>query len=260
MPDCGHPHRGSIYRKLAPIYDDIMHDVDYHDWTDFVDSVFQYHHPYGTKLLELACGTGTMALELEKRNNYDITATDISPEMIRIAREKGEKSVSTIQWLVQDMCHLDLDNKFDIIFMVFDSLNYLHKEEDILSLLERVRQHLEHDGIFVFDFTTPRYSPRVAPLLNEDRTIDEYCYQRISSYNEEKQIHTNHFFVEKKDRQTDRVTECFEEVHRQRIWSLQELRAILLHSPLHLTTAYEDFDLSSANDNSERITMVLTHV
>lgn len=250
----------SIYHKLAPIYDNIMKDVDYEDWTDYIDSVIRYHHPYGQYVLEIACGTGTMALALEKRDNYVITATDISPEMIRIAKQKAEREKSTISWLVQDMCCLDIKNRYEIIFMVFDSLNYLHQKEHIQSLFDGVSRHLSTDGIFLFDFTTPNYSPKIAPLLNGERNVnDQYSYRRTSKYDRKRAIHTNHFIVEIKDLQTGTTTEQFEEIHRQRIWTLEEIKEMVFASKLRMLAAYEDFDFSEANSGSDRITMVATH-
>ncbi|GEM_PF-114836 len=250
-----------IYHKLAPVYDHIMKDVDYEDWTDYIDAVIRYHQPYGTRMLELACGTGTMAMAMEERDDYEITATDVSPEMIRIAREKAGRRKSGITWLVQDMCRLDLGRRFEIIYMVFDSLNYLHREQDILSLFDSAASHLEDHGIFVFDFTTPSYSPKIAPLLDgEQRRLRTYRYRRNSRYDQKNGVHINHFIVEKRDPKTGRTIDRFEEVHEQRIWSFEEIKSMVMRSKLRMLVAYEDFDFSEATDKSDRITMVLRHV
>jgi len=250
----------TIYKKLAPVYDHIMKDVDYEDWTDYIDAVIRYHHPFGDRMLELACGTGTMALAMEQRDDYDITATDVSAEMIRIASEKGRRRKSGITWLVQDMCRLDIGKRFDIIFMVFDSLNYLHRKDEVLALFDSVAFHLDDDGIFVFDFTTPNFSPKIAPLLDgEHGKLHSYRYRRNSRYVQEKGIHVNHFFVEKRDPKTGQTIDRFEEVHEQRIWSLPEIKSMVIRSKLRMLAAYEDFDFSEASNNSDRITMVLRH-
>ncbi len=250
----------AVYHKLAPVYDHIMKDVDYEDWTDYIDAVIRLHHPWGVRMLELACGTGTMALAMEQRDDYEITATDISSEMIRIAREKSKRRKSEINWQVQDMCRLDIGRRFDIIYMVFDSLNYLHHEHEILALLDSVSTHLEDNGIFVFDFTTPNFSPKIAPLLDgEQSRLRNYRYRRNSRYDKDNGIHINHFFVEKRDPKTGRTTERFEEVHRQRIWSLDEIKSMVMRSKLRMLASYEDFDFSEATDRSDRITMVLQH-
>jgi ubiquinone/menaquinone biosynthesis C-methylase UbiE len=70
------------YSALAQIYDDVMVEVDYETWTDYIDEIIYQYHPEAQSVLELACGTGTMALSLEELAAYKITATDGSPEMI----------------------------------------------------------------------------------------------------------------------------------------------------------------------------------
>ncbi len=249
-----------IYNRLAIIYDEIMKDVDYEDWTDYIDTIIRFHHPAATRVLELACGTGIMALEMELRDEFDITATDISPEMIRIARKKGAFLSSDITWKVQDMCRLDLDDTFDAIYMVFDSLNYLLTETEIQALFDSAARHLHKKGIFVFDFTTPSYSSKIALLLNEKRDVNEsYRYTRTNEYDREQRIHTNHFEVEQVDPKTGKVIDRFEEKHRQRIRTFQEMKNMVLQSDLRMLAAYEDFDLEEATDKSDRITMILSH-
>lgn len=252
--------RQAIYHKLAPVYDHIMQDVDYEDWTDYIEAVIRLHHPWGFRMLELACGTGTMALAMEQRDDYEITATDISADMIRIAREKARQLKSGITWLVQDMRRLDTGHRFDIIYLVFDSLNYLHHEREIMDLFGSVSTHLEEHGIFVFDFTTPNFSPKIAPLLDgEQRRLPNYRYRRNSRYDKKSGIHINHFFVEQRDPGTGQTSGRFEEIHQQRIWNLHEISSMVMRSDLRTLAAYEDFEFSEATEKSDRITMVLQH-
>lgn len=253
-------NKSNIYRRLAPVYDEIMKDVDYEEWTEYIDSIIQYHHPAAESLLELACGTGTMALMMERFDDYRITATDVSAEMIEIARNKAAVRGSSIEWQVQDMRTLNSGKCFDIIFMVFDSMNYLHEPEEIRSLLKSAARCLKENGFFIFDFTTPNFSPKVAPLLNGERSIGKtWTFYRRSSYNSKNAVHTNHFEVRKKDPETGVVSEEFEEVHRQKIWRLHEIAALVEACGLQISAAYEDFELEDATDNSDRITMVVSH-
>ena len=82
------------YSKLAEIYDILMENVDYDVWADFIDEVIQVHHPDPGKILELACGTGSLSLSLDKLGVYDIVATDKSRPMVQKAQSKGEETDS----------------------------------------------------------------------------------------------------------------------------------------------------------------------
>src|SRR6056297_2845098 len=108
------------YSVLADIYDIVMADVDYETWADYIDEIILMHQPSARSILELACGTGTIALSLEELDCYEISATDGSPDMIRIARQKAAKANSEINFQTMNFLDLSFERSFDVIYMVFD--------------------------------------------------------------------------------------------------------------------------------------------
>ncbi len=76
------------YTSLAEIYDTVMQDVDYEVWADFIDEIIQVHHPNPETVLELACGTGSLAFALNRYGCYKLMGTDKSAEMIAKADKK----------------------------------------------------------------------------------------------------------------------------------------------------------------------------
>ena len=247
------------YSVLADIYDIVMSDVDYETWADYIDEIILMHQPKAQSILELACGTGTIALSLEELDCYDITATDGSAHMIRIARQKAAKVNSRIDFQTMNFLDLSLDKTFDVVYMVFDSINYLHTKEDILQLHHEVKRILDPGGIFVYDFTTPRNSRKAIRFLNnESKTINaKYRYHRGSSFNAKKRIHTNLFHIEKLDEDSGEVLEKFEEEHHQKIYTLDEIKRVIKKTNFNILEAYDGFDLKPAHKKSLRITMVL---
>lgn len=247
------------YSVLAEIYDEVMSDVDYETWTDYIDEIILKHNPESIDVLELACGTGTMALSLEELDCYNITATDLSSRMIRVAREKGEKVNSNVRFLPMDFLNIDLDQKFDVVFMVFDSINYLHDPRDIIDLHHQVRQILKPDGIFVYDFTTPRNSRTAIKFLNnETKEIEpNFRYERKSTYNPKERIHTNEFIIQKMDPLGQEILDSFHEVHRQKIYTRSDMENIIKKTDFTILKSYDGFELKPAHSKSLRITMVL---
>ena len=252
------PHEEN-YSALAEIYDDVMGDVDYETWTDYIDDIIVEHNPESVDVLELACGTGTMALSLEELDCYNITATDASPEMIRVAREKAEKLQSDVEFTTMNFLDLRLGQTFDVVFMVFDSLNYLHTEEEILELHRQVRNVLKPGGIFIYDFTTPRNSRKAIHFLNnEERVVNRnFKYRRTSRYDEEKSIHTNCFIIDQTHPHTRKIQNTFREEHRQRIYTQREIETMIKKTDFKIVMAYDGFELKPAHSRSLRITMVL---
>ena len=247
------------YSVLADIYDIVMSDVDYETWADYIDEIILMHQPTARSILELACGTGTIALSLEELDCYEITATDGSQDMIRIARKKAATSNSGIDFHTMNFLDLSFDKTFDVVYMVFDSINYLHTNEEIIQLHQEVKKVLNPGGIFVYDFTTPRNSRKAIRFLNnEQKTIDgKYRYRRGSSFNAKERIHTNLFHIEKLDEESGEVLEKFEEQHRQKIYTLEEIQSIVKKTDFTILQAYDGFELKPAHRKSLRITMVL---
>ena len=77
--------------RYAELYDLFYADKAYADETRFVhDCIRQFNSGSTHNILELACGTGKHAIEFEKLG-YNVTATDRSPDMLEIARERLER-------------------------------------------------------------------------------------------------------------------------------------------------------------------------
>jgi SAM-dependent methyltransferase len=104
------------------------------------------------ELLELACGTGSHALALDKFG-YRIIATDYSDSMLACAREKAVEAESSVDFRLQDMRNLAIPERpFDAVICLFDSIGYVASNEGIFSVFRGVRNHLRENGLFVFEF------------------------------------------------------------------------------------------------------------
>jgi SAM-dependent methyltransferase len=153
---------------------------------------------------------------------------------------------------------IDTDQTFDIIFSVFDSVNYLHKESDILKMLRGCHKILKPNGLLIFDFSTPKNSLEAVDYLNnEEGSFGSYRYFRKSKYDPHNNFHYNVFDIDHMDEDGKTVVDSFQEVHKQRVYSLDEMLSILAQTPYHQVAKYEDFDLVDADENSARVTMVL---
>ncbi|MEX1121583.1 MAG: class I SAM-dependent methyltransferase, partial [Balneolales bacterium] len=246
-----------IYKKLAPIYDEVMFDVDYEEWADFIDEIIQYHRHDTISILELACGTGSVALLLDELDCYEITASDASADMIQVAEKKGKEANADVKWKQVDFLNINLTERYDAIIILFDSINYLTKPEQIEELLRQVGKVLKPQGIFIFDFTTPVYSQTIVSLLNEDRlTKNGYRYIRESSYDRERRLHQNKFTIQKLSQDKKQVISESQETHIQKIYTLREIQDIVSRSKFSILGAYQDFEMIAAGDKSGRVTMV----
>ena len=117
----------------------------------------QWARSLGGPLLDLACGTGRMALRMAAQG-YQVTGVDIMPEMIEWARQKAAKQAISIDWVVADARTFHLQKQFPFIYMLENVFQFFLMREDQEALLARVREHLLPQGCFLFETRNP--SPR----------------------------------------------------------------------------------------------------
>ena len=126
-------------------------------------------------VLELACGTGRVAIPLA-RTGFAVTGLDISPNMLAVARRKLEQEPAEVRSrlrLVQaNMCDFDLSDSFGLIFIAFHSFQALLERNDHTSCLTCCRRHLRPDGRLALSVFNPRFSNLAAGTA--DHEPDEY--------------------------------------------------------------------------------------
>lgn len=104
------------------------------------------------RVLDIACGTGSHAIELE-RLGHDVVGSDISEDMLIRARDKARGIGSKIRFEKQDMRDLDVASKpFDAVLCLFDAIGHVQTTAAIKQTFGAVHRHLRDDGLFVLEF------------------------------------------------------------------------------------------------------------
>ncbi|MBZ0287672.1 MAG: class I SAM-dependent methyltransferase, partial [Anaerolineae bacterium] len=117
----------------------------------------QWARTLGGPLLDLACGTGRMAIHMALQG-YAVTGVDLIPEMIARARQKAAARGAAIEWVVADARAFHLHQQFPCIFMLMNAFQFLLTRADHEQMLACAREHLQSDGRFIFETRNP--SPR----------------------------------------------------------------------------------------------------
>ena len=106
----------------------------------------------GGRVLELAIGTGRIALPLRQRG-VDVTGIDISETMVNKLREKpGGADVPVV---MGDFADVDVDGHFGLVFVVFNTLFALTTQDDQVRCFANVARHLTDQGVFVVEAFVP---------------------------------------------------------------------------------------------------------
>jgi len=210
----------SAYGALAGSYDGLMADGDYCRRAAFLERRLKKSGVPVHTVLDLACGTGTIACLLAQRG-YEVIAADGSLEMLTQAAAKAAALERPPLFLHQAMPRLRLVRPVDAVVSTLDSLNYLTRERDLAETFLRVRRWLRPGGLFLFDVNTPYKFRRMNGQLYMDETEDSVCVWR-TFFSEKRQICTYQvdLFRLRPGGAWDRQ---FEE-HRERAWSEEALR------------------------------------
>jgi len=106
----------------------------------------------GGPVLDLGCGTGTLACSLAAKN-LSVTGVDPAEAMLRIARSRvdGDK----VSWIRSDGQSLRLAQRFKLIFMTGHAFQTLLTDGDAVALLRTAAHHLGAEGRFVFETRNP---------------------------------------------------------------------------------------------------------
>ena len=158
-----------MYQEFAHVYDEFMEVISYTEWADYIEAVWNKHEIKPELVLDLACGTGGLAVELSKRG-YDMIGADLSVDMLEEAREKAMEEEQDILFLQQDMREFELYGTVQSILCTCDSLNYLLELRDLEKVFALVDNYLDPNGVFVFDGVL--ISDR--KLLNEFHALNAY--------------------------------------------------------------------------------------
>ena len=242
---------GTPYEALAQIYDFVMRHVPYGEWTTYVEKILRKFDLRDPKILDLACGTGSLTLELAAQG-YEVAGADSAPEMLRIAREKARSALASVPFFEMEMQAAHGPPTYDVVLCLYDSINYLLSLRDIASALAGVTDLLLPGGVFIFDVCTENNSLKYFRDFTECEHGDGFSYTRHSFYRPKDRMQINEFEI-----RFDGRPERWNETHQQKIYSSNEMLSVIEASPLEMLRMYDDTSFHPATEESDRIHFVL---
>ena len=105
-------------------------------------------------ILELCCGTGRLTIPIAE-DGYNISGVDYTFSMLEQAKAKASEAGLKIEFIEADIRTLDLQNKYDLIFIPFNSIHHLYLNEDLFKAFNTVKKHLKTGGRFLLDCFNP---------------------------------------------------------------------------------------------------------
>ena len=120
--------RENIYQSLPAIYSHLMKRIRYDFWADYLFQLTSKYISKNASVLELAAGNCQLAKFMVLKYP-DLIVSDISSKMLKSSEEVALRKVCC------DMACLPFNKCFDMIYMTFDSINYLLSKKETLFFL-----------------------------------------------------------------------------------------------------------------------------
>ena len=242
-------HLTSPYEKFAYAYDRMMTNVNYTRWTDYIESLFEKYDSKPQRVLDLACGTCALTMQLASKG-YQMTGVDRAIGMLDIAKQKIAAHELNIELHYGDMRDFQLNQRFDAVLCTYDSINYAYDETELTDVFKCVADHLEPDGLFIFDVTTERNIVEHFHNKTFSANHEDYSYIWKNTYLYHTKICRTllTFFIREGE-----LFRRYEEIHEQRIFEVSTVNDLLKSAGYKPLSAYDMYTFNRWNRYSDRI-------
>lgn len=141
------------YNEFAYFYTKGPYPAYSKKMAELLPSLFKHFRIKPLKILDLACGEGTFAVEMAKKG-YQLTGIDKSKDILKYAKNQAKNAKVEINFLRKDMRDISFKTSFQLVTCWYDSLNYLLTSKDLEKAFTGVYASLKEKGFFIFDMNT----------------------------------------------------------------------------------------------------------
>ena len=236
---------------------DLIYDANIYDGMNTNLADLQFYKRWlpknkDARILELCCGTGRLTLPIAK-DEYDISGVDYTSSMLEQAKIKASEGGLEVEFIEADIRTLDLPEKYDLIFIPFNSIHHLYKNEDLFKAFNVVKNHLKEGGFFLLDCFNPNIQ-FIVEGEKEQKEIAEYTskdgrevlIKQIMRYENKTQINRIewHYFINGEFNSIQNLD--------MRLFFPQELDSYLEWNGFNINHKFGSFEEEAFNDNSEK--------
>ena len=236
------------YHELAQSYDRLTNDVDYGATVDFYFEILRRENLQPRTAVDLACGTGSVALLLAERG-LQVTAVDMSWEMLTVAQQKAAEADVYPQFVCQTLQNLHLPKAVDLAVCALDSIDYILDPDDCKEAIRRVYKSLNPGGCFIFDVNTPEKLRAMDGQVFLDEDDDVFCLWR-GEFDEATNICS--YGMDLFQRRGEVWYRSFEE-HREYAYSARQLVGYLKEAGFTFVAVYGDRKFAAPGQGEQRI-------
>ena len=238
----------NAYLSLAESYDRLTNDVDYPAVVAFYEQILAREGWKPRTAVDLACGTGSVALLLAKKG-LAVTAVDLSEDMLCVASQKAMEEDLPVRFVCQNLRDLRLPRAVDLAVCALDSLDYITEPADCEKAIHRVYKALNPGGCFIFDVNTPEKLRAMDGQVFVDEDDDVFCLWR-GEFDSETNICS--YGMDLFQRQGEAWRRSYEE-HREYAYSAETLTGWMKDAGFTAIQVFADRRLEAPAEGEQRI-------
>jgi SAM-dependent methyltransferase len=256
-----------IYQQYAPYYNQsgkIRFSLLTHQ---YLQEILAKHPIAGKRQLDLACGTGTLAL-MQAEQGWQVVGVDLSEAMLQQARQRNKTQGNTQGHFIQaDICQLPTTTQqiqqieqqyqlhwcFDLVTCCYDSLNYLLSEAELAQCFAGVAAALQSGGLFYGDMNTISFLQYDWPdvEVSEQRNLIQVSQSSYDQQTDCSAMKLTGFIGNDRDGYLR-----FDETHIERGYPAERIALLLEQAGLRVEASYDCFTMLPISEKTQRIAWI----
>ncbi|MBE4907500.1 class I SAM-dependent methyltransferase [Bacillus luteolus] len=247
--------------NLEEYNDPTLYDLENESYKEDIPFLLKFASRIDGPIIDLACGTGRATIPLAEEN-HQLIGIDLHRGMLNEARRKASELQLSIDWILQDCTKLKLPMKSKLIYSVGNSFQHFLSNEEQDGLLFSVYQHLETDGIFIFNTRFPSEEELLQPSTEEYwrtyedlETLCKVDVYTISSYDSLLQVQDYTTIRRFKNENEEVINESRTNISLRYVFP-KEMERVLSSNGFEIVKVYEDWNETPLTSESTRMIYV----
>lgn len=150
------------FYQLTEAYDvafsdrDFQDECNYYEWcfTSFAGEALLSQQQHS--VIEIACGPANHARQFALKG-WSAAGLDLSEDMLEYASMKDEQAGVQCSYYLQNMINFSTGNQYSMAVTPLESISHILTNQDLVTHLRTVAEHLQQGGIYIIESTHPRY-------------------------------------------------------------------------------------------------------
>ena len=253
--------KGIEKNNLEEYDDPSLYDVENESYKEDISFLLKWASRVEGPIIDLACGTGRATIPLAGRG-HQIIGVDLHSGMLNEAKRKSAERQLSIEWVNQDCTDLRLAQKSNLIYMVGNSFQHFLSNDEQDSLFTSVNQHLETDGLFIFNTRFPSEEELLQPSTEEywktyqdPKTLGKVDVFTISTYDSLNQVQHYTMIRRFKDEDETVLEEKRTNISLRYVFPKEMERVLSLHG-FEIHRVYNDWNETPLTSDSYQMIYV----